>query len=121
VAPSAAGAGAARKVVTAVFGDLVGSTALQETLDPETARQVMSRFYEAMRGVIARHGGHLDKFVGDGVVVVFGVPVVGEHDAERAVRCAHAMVAALAGLDAELDRGWGVRLRMRVGVKAASW
>jgi class 3 adenylate cyclase len=109
---------AARKVVTAVFGDLVGSTALQERLDPETARQVMSRFYEAMRGVIARHGGQLDKFVGDGVVAVFGVPLVAEDDALRAVRCAQAMVAALAALDDELDRGWGVRLRMRVGVNS---
>jgi class 3 adenylate cyclase/ketosteroid isomerase-like protein len=107
---------AARKVVSVVFGDLVGSTALQETLDPESARRVMARFYEVMRAVIARHDGRLDKFVGDGVVAVFGVPAAGEDDALRAVRCATAMVADLAVLGAELERDWGVRLAMRTGV-----
>src|SRR5207245_4954518 len=101
---SVSGRARARKTVTAVFGDLVGSTALQERLDPETARRVMTRFYEAMRGVIASYGGRLDKFVGDGVVAVFGVPSVAEDDAVRAVRCAHAMVAELAALSDGLDR-----------------
>jgi class 3 adenylate cyclase/ketosteroid isomerase-like protein/tetratricopeptide (TPR) repeat protein len=106
----------ARKVVTAVFGDLVGSTALHETLDPESVRGVMARFYEVMRGVVHRWDGHLEKFLGDGVVVVFGIPSVGEDDALRAVGCGSAMVAALAALDDELHEVWGVRLRMRVGV-----
>jgi class 3 adenylate cyclase len=105
-----------RKVVSVVFGDIVGSTALQETLDAESVRGVMARFYEAMRAVVARHDGHLEKFLGDGVVAVFGIPSVGEDDALRAVRCAAAMHDDLVELDAELCRLWGVRLRMRVGV-----
>jgi class 3 adenylate cyclase/ketosteroid isomerase-like protein len=107
---------AARKVVTAVFGDLVESTALQETLDPESVRGVMARYYEAMRVVVGRHDGHLEKFLGDGVVAVFGVPSVAEDDALRAVRCAAAMLDGLVQLDEELCRVWGVRLRMRAGV-----
>jgi class 3 adenylate cyclase/ketosteroid isomerase-like protein/tetratricopeptide (TPR) repeat protein len=107
---------AARKVVSVVFGDIVGSTALQETLDPESVRGVMTRFYDAMRAVVSRHDGHLEKFLGDGVVAVFGIPAVGEDDALRAVRCAAAMHTDLVELDTELCRVWGVRLRMRVGV-----
>ena len=99
----------ARKVVTAVFGDLVGSTALQESLDPESAKRVMARFYTVMRQVIARHGGQLDKFIGDGVVAVFGVPAVAEDDALRAVRCGADMIGRLDALSEELQRGWGDR------------
>ena len=106
----------ARKVVSVVFGDLVGSTALQETLDPETTRGVMARFYDAMGVVVARHGGEVHRFVGDAVIAIFGTPVVGEDDALRAVRCASDMVAALETLGDELDRERGVRLRMRTGV-----
>jgi class 3 adenylate cyclase/ketosteroid isomerase-like protein/tetratricopeptide (TPR) repeat protein len=108
----------ARKVVTAVFGDLVGSTALQETLDPESVRGVMARFYEVMRNAVTRYDGHLEKFLGDGVVAVFGIPSVTEDDALRAVRCAAAMVADLAALGDELNRVWGVRLLMRIGVES---
>lgn len=114
IAPSSGDA--ARKVVTAVFGDLVGSTALQETLDPESVRGVMVGYYETMRAVVSRYGGHLEKFLGDGVVAAFGVPAIGEDDALRAVRCAAAMLASLVELNEELSRVWGVRLRMRAGV-----
>ena len=107
---------ATRKVITVVFGDLVGSTALQETLDPESARGVMSRFYDAMRAAVARHGGEIPHFSGDGVLAVFGTPLVREDDALRAVRCAAAMVADLELLGEELERTWGVRLQMRTGV-----
>ena len=107
---------ATRRVVTVVFGDLVGSTALQENLDPETAAAVMARYYETMRRSVFRHGGRVEKLVGDGVVAVFGTRRVEEDDALRAVRCAHTMVSDLAVLGAELDRTWGVRLRMRVAV-----
>jgi len=107
---------AGRKVVSVVFGDLVGSTALQEVLDPESSRRLMARFYDAMRTTVSRHGGRLEKFLGDGVVAVFGVPVVSEDDAVRATRCAADMIAAVATLGDEWELHWGVRLRMRVGV-----
>jgi class 3 adenylate cyclase len=64
-----------RKTVTAVFTDLVGSTALASRLDPEALRALMSRYYEAMRVPVERHGGRVDKFIGDAVVAFFGVPV----------------------------------------------
>ena len=120
VAEPAAAVEAARKVISVVFGDLVGSTALHERLDAESTRRVMARFYEAMRVTVARHGGHLEKFVGDGVVALFGVPQVGEDDALRAVRCAAAMLADLAYLGKELERDWGVRLAMRAGVNTGN-
>lgn len=106
----------ALKVVSVVFSDLVGSTALQEALDTESVRRVMTRYYQAMRAVVDRHQGALQKFIGDAVVVVFGVPIVREDDALRAVRCAVDMVAALDELNAELEPAFGVRLHVRTGV-----
>jgi class 3 adenylate cyclase len=105
-----------RKVVSVVFADLAGSTAQQEELDPESARRVIARFYETMRSVIESHGGQVEKFIGDAVVALFGVPSVREDDALRAVRAAAAMRIALAELNEELERVWGVRLAMRTGV-----
>jgi class 3 adenylate cyclase/tetratricopeptide (TPR) repeat protein/ketosteroid isomerase-like protein len=107
---------AGRRLVSVVFGDLVGSTALQERLDPESVRAVMSRFYDTMRATVSRHGGQLEKLLGDGVVAVFGVPVAGEDDALRAVRCAAGMVEDLAVLGDELEPRWGLRLHLRAGV-----
>jgi class 3 adenylate cyclase/tetratricopeptide (TPR) repeat protein len=103
-------------VVTVVFADLAESTALQERLDAESARAVMARFYQAMRAVVDAHGGRVQKFIGDAVVAVFGAPVVREDDALRAVRAAAAMTRALADLNGELERGWGVQLTIRTGV-----
>ncbi len=111
--PQSAGA---RKVVTVVFADLVDSTALQETLDAESARRLMARFYDHMRAVIEAHGGSVQKFIGDAVVAAFGVPELREDDALRAVRAAAGMVAALDELGDELELRWGVRLRMRTAV-----
>jgi class 3 adenylate cyclase len=84
-----------RKLVTIVFADLIGSTAMAERLDPETVRGVMSRYYAAMRAVLERHGGRVEKFIGDAVMAVFGVPVLHEDDALRAVRAARDMREAL--------------------------
>jgi hypothetical protein len=75
-----------RKVVTVVFCDVVGSTALGESTDPEALRAVLARYFERMSGVVERHGGTVEKFIGDAVVAVFGVPVVLEDDALRACR-----------------------------------
>ena len=105
-----------RKTVTVLFCDVSGSTAMGERLDPESTRRVMSRYFDAMREAIERHGGTVEKFIGDAVMAVFGVPVVHEDDALRAVRAAADMRAALAELNQELDRDWGVRIESRIGV-----
>jgi class 3 adenylate cyclase len=105
-----------RKIVTAVFGDLVGSTALHEQLDPEPAARIMTAYYAAMRTVIERHGGRLEKLIGDGVLAVFGAPTSLEDDALRAVRCASAMIDELKTVSDELCQVWDVRLAMRAGV-----
>ena len=106
----------ARKVVTVVFADITGSTGLGERLDPETMRSIMGRWFEAMRVVLERHDGSVEKFIGDAVVAVFGVPVVHEDDALRAVRTAAEMSDALAILNRELEAGWGVQLGHRIGI-----
>ena len=85
---AAAPAREARKVVTVVFADITGSTGLGERLDPESLRSIMGRWFEAMRDVLERHGGTVEKFIGDAVMAVFGVPAVHEDDALRALRAA---------------------------------
>ena len=77
-----------RKVVTVLFCDVTGSTSLGEQLDPEAMRTVMARYFETARTAIERHGGTVEKFIGDAVMAVFGIPVVHEDDALRAVRAA---------------------------------
>src|SRR5689334_14763889 len=85
-----------RKTVTCVFWDVVESVALGERLDPEAIRRVMSVYVEEMRRVVERHGGTVEKFIGDAAVLaVFGVPKLHEDDALRAVRAAQEMSAAL--------------------------
>ena len=105
-----------RKTVTVVFCDVTGSTALGEQLDPESQRAVMGRYFEEMRDCLERHGGTVEKFIGDAVMAVFGVPHVHEDDALRAVRAAVEMRERLEGLNLELERDRGVRIAMRVGV-----
>jgi predicted ATPase/class 3 adenylate cyclase len=87
-----------RKVVTVVFCDLTGSTALGASTDPEALRATMRSYYEEMRAILERHGGTVEKFVGDAVMAVFGVPVAHEDDALRAVRAAWEMRAAVPAL-----------------------
>ena len=86
---------AQRKVVTVLFCDLVGSTALGESTDPEVVRARLARTFEELRAIIERHGGQVEKFVGDAVMAVFGIPVSHEDDALRAVRAALEMRAAI--------------------------
>jgi predicted ATPase/class 3 adenylate cyclase len=105
-----------RKTVTVLFCDVTGSTSLGEKLDPESMRRVMLRYFDEMRTVLERHGGTVEKFIGDAVMAVFGVPVVHEDDALRAVRAAEEMRGALSRLNDELDRTWGVRLDERIGI-----
>lgn len=105
-----------RRPVTIVFTDVVGSTALGERLDAESLGGLMTRYYETMRDAVERHGGAVEKFIGDAVVAAFGAPVVHEDDALRAVRAAHEMHAGLDVLNDELERRWDTRLEVRTGI-----
>ena len=105
-----------RKTVTIVFCDLTGSTELGERLDPESMRKVMARYFDAMRAALERHGGSVEKFIGDAVMAVFGIPQLHEDDALRAVRAALEMRSALGELTTDLDRDHSVRLACRIGV-----
>jgi class 3 adenylate cyclase/tetratricopeptide (TPR) repeat protein len=105
-----------RKVVTVVFTDVVDSTALGERLDPESLRRVMWRYFDAMQATLERYGGTVEKFIGDAIVAVFGVPAIHEDDALRAVRAAFEMRERLERVNENLAREYGVRIRMRTGV-----
>ena len=105
-----------RKVVSIVFSDLKGSTSMGEKLDSESLREVMTRYFDAMRAELERHGGVVEKFIGDAIMAVFGLPRLHEDDALRAVRAAAGMQRALGDLNDELERHWGVRLTVRTGV-----
>jgi class 3 adenylate cyclase/tetratricopeptide (TPR) repeat protein len=105
-----------RKTVTILFCDVVHSTGLAEGIDPEALRRVMWRFFDEMRAVLERHGGTVEKFAGDDVMAVFGVPVVHEDDALRAVRAAAEMHERLERLNEELERTWAVRIAVRIGI-----
>jgi class 3 adenylate cyclase/DNA-binding transcriptional ArsR family regulator len=105
-----------RKTVTALFCDLVGSTSLGERTDPESLRALLERYFAVMRTALERHGGTVEKFIGDAVVAFFGVAVIREDDALRAVRAALDMHRDLAELNPELSERWGVELAVRIGV-----
>jgi class 3 adenylate cyclase len=105
-----------RKTVTILFTDVTGSTALGERNDPEAMRSVMERYFDRMSVVIEQHGGTVEKFIGDAIMAVFGVPEVHEDDALRAVRAAADMRDALADLNKALERERGVQIRVRTGV-----
>ena len=102
--------------MTVLFCDVTGSTALGERIDPESLRRVMARYFETAKAVVERHGGTVEKFVGDAVMAVFGIPVVHEDDALRAVRAAQDLREALAVLNTELADSYGTRLELRTGV-----
>jgi class 3 adenylate cyclase len=106
----------ARKTVTVVFADVAGSTGLGEALDPETLRGIMERNFADARAAIERHGGTVEKFIGDAVMAVFGIPAVHEDDALRAVRAVWEMRERLAALNEELERERGFALGLRTGV-----
>jgi class 3 adenylate cyclase len=105
-----------RRTVTVLFADVADSTPLGERLDPESLRRVMSRFFDRMSVVLQRHGGTVEKFIGDAVMAVFGLPKLHEDDALRAVRAATELRQALAVLNEELEREFGVHIGIRVGV-----
>jgi class 3 adenylate cyclase/tetratricopeptide (TPR) repeat protein len=105
-----------RKTVTVVFTDVAGSTVIGEQLDPEVFRRVMSRYFDEMREAVEAHGGVVEKFIGDAVMAVFGIPRVHEDDALRAVRAAVEMRARLHALSEELERDLGISWVVRTGV-----
>ena len=107
---------AARKTVTVVFSDIANFTPLGEALDPEVMRKVMEQYYAVVRRELERHGGTVEKFIGDAAMAVFGIPTVHDDDALRAVRAAVDLRTALGGLNQELEETHGVRLAIRTGV-----
>src|SRR3954449_10323938 len=117
-APGDAGAPAAarRKVVTVLFCDAVGSTELGERYDPELMQHAMTRYFEAVASVVVQHGGTVEKFIGDAVMAIFGVPSVHEDDALRAVRAAEQIQRTLEELSDGLGQAYGMQLLARVGV-----
>jgi predicted ATPase/class 3 adenylate cyclase len=105
-----------RKQVTVLFADMVGFTATAETMDPEDVRDVMRAYFGRISAAITRHGGWIEKFIGDAVMSIFGIPTAHERDPENAVRAALDMRQALEELNEELQRERGIRLGMRIGV-----
>jgi class 3 adenylate cyclase/tetratricopeptide (TPR) repeat protein len=101
------------RLVSVLFADLVGFTALSESRDPEEVRELLSRYFDVSRGVIERYGGTVEKFIGDAVMAVWGAPTATEDDAERAVRAALELITAVAALGAEVG---APKLRARAGV-----
>jgi class 3 adenylate cyclase/ketosteroid isomerase-like protein len=108
-------AAVARKVVTVVFADLVGSTSLHERLDAESARGLMDRYYRALGTAVEAHGGRVVKLLGDGVMAAFGVPRVAEDDAIRAVRAAVGMQQTFREQVAASAAGVGLRVAVNTG------
>jgi class 3 adenylate cyclase len=94
-----------RKTVTVLFCDVTGSTALGESADPEAVRALLARYFERMKAILESHGGTVEKFIGDAVMAVFGVPQVHEDDALRAVRAAAEMRDALPELGVQARIG----------------
>jgi class 3 adenylate cyclase len=105
-----------RKPATLLFADVAGSTALAEEIDAEAVRELMLDYFGEMRRAIEAHGGAVEKFIGDAVVGVFGVPATHEDDALRGVRAALEMQARLERLNARLEQRFGVRLSVRIGL-----
>ena len=105
-----------RKLATILFADLADSSGLAVALDPEALRALLHRYFDAASAAVARHGGVVEKFVGDAVMAVFGSPLAHEDDALRAARAAVELRDAVARLDEDADRDLGVRLRVRIGL-----
>ena len=107
-----------RKLTTAVFCDLTGSTALGDRADPELVYGLMRAYFDEARRALERHGGTVEKFIGDAVVGMFGIPEAHEDDALRACRAALEIQERVAGLNADLERRFGTRIGIRIGVNS---
>ncbi len=107
-----------RKPATILFNDVVDSTGLGERLEPETVRRVMARYFECVSNVCKRHGGTVEKFIGDAAMAVFGVPLAQEDHALRAVRAAEELREAVVALNSDLERDFAVRIETRTGISS---
>ncbi len=107
-----------RKTVTVLFCDVTGSTTLGESQDPERVRRVMTRYFDETRSAVERRGGRVEKYIGDAVMAVFGVPALHEDDALRALRAAAELREVLGTLNDELERTVGVRIEVHTGVNS---
>jgi DNA-binding SARP family transcriptional activator len=105
-----------RKTVTVLFTDVVDSTGLGAALDPEVTRAVMGRYFDTVRTIVERHGGTVEKFIGDAAMAAFGVPQQHEDDALRAVRAADELRQAITGLNVEIEREHGVAIQIRTAI-----
>src|SRR5688572_3907183 len=105
-----------RKLVTVLFADLAGSTELAVRHDPEQLRALLTAYFEEMAQQVRAFGGVVEKYAGDAIMAVFGVPRVHEDDAERAVRAALAMKDSLALLNPMFESEYGATLDLRVGI-----
>jgi class 3 adenylate cyclase/tetratricopeptide (TPR) repeat protein len=105
-----------RTIVTIVFADLVRSTELSEQLDAEALRMLLSHYFDRMKALIHHHGGLVEKFIGDAIVAVFGIPHAHEDDALRAVRAADAMRLTMLDLNRDFENHYGLHLHNRIGV-----
>jgi len=104
-----------RRIVTVLFADLVGFTPLSDGLDPEDVATIQDAYFDCVRGVMQRHGGQLEKFIGDAAMAVFGLPRGRDDDAERAVAAGLALIGAVEQLSAQLGLEAGT-LRVRIGI-----
>lgn len=107
---------AERRSITVMFVDLVGSTPMSEKLDPEDMREVLRAFHERCATAIEGEDGHIARYMGDGVLVYFGYPHAHEDDAARAVRAALGVIGGVATSNNDLERRFGVRLQVRIGI-----
>jgi class 3 adenylate cyclase/tetratricopeptide (TPR) repeat protein len=105
-----------RKTVTVVFCDVATSSRLGESLDPEITRTVMARAFEIVREGFRQHGGMVERFAGNAVTAVFGIPKLHEDDALRAIKAAHDVTEGIGSLSEELDREDGIHVEVRIGV-----
>ena len=105
-----------RKLATILYADLADSTGLAVSLDPEALRSLLRRYFDAASAAVSRHGGVVEKFVGDAVMAVFGSPLAHEDDALRAARAAVEVRDAVARLDEEVARDLGVSLQVRIAL-----
>jgi DNA-binding SARP family transcriptional activator len=110
------GAEERRKTVTVLFVGIVDFTSLAAALDPEVLRSIMRRYFDTVRTIVERHDGTVEKFIGDTAMAVFGVPLMHEDDALRAVRSAQDLGEALVSLNTELQRDQGFGLQIRTGI-----
>jgi class 3 adenylate cyclase len=113
--------GGERKQVTVIFSDLSGYTSLSEKLDPEEVHNIMKRIFGEATRIVAKYDGHIDKFIGDAVMVLFGIPKVHEDDPVRAIKAVQEIHDFVDSLSPELEPELGRAIAMHSGISARGW